>query len=217
MPTGTTFASLKTDIQRYVERGVSLASDPTVFDQIPRVINLAERRCAKELKILGYEVPMTSAMVAGTSVYDKPALWRQTVSMNFGAGAGLNERTPLFPRVYEYCRNYWPVEAETGIPEFYADYDAQHWLICPTPVAAYPWEVICYQQPPLLDEVTTTNWLTDYASDLLLKAALLEMATFLGNEGMLARYQPDYDRVLASTNGEDIQKLIDRSVSRKKT
>lgn len=219
MPTGMTYDSLKTDLVRFLERGASLASDPVVFAEIPRIITLAEIRCAKELKILGYETSMTSDFVAGTSVYAKPALWRETISVNFGAGTSptFTRRTFLFPRSYEYCRNYWPVEAETDVPEFYADYDANHWLIAPTPDQAYPYEIIVYVQPAMLDDVTSTNWLTDYAQDLLLKASLLEMSLFLGNVEYISKYQPDYDRCLASTNGEDMQKILDRSISRKRT
>lgn len=36
MPTAMTFATLKQDVQRYLERGATLASDPVVFEQIPR-------------------------------------------------------------------------------------------------------------------------------------------------------------------------------------
>jgi hypothetical protein len=42
MATAMTFTSLKQDVQRYLERGDTLASDPIVFEQIPRLINLAE-------------------------------------------------------------------------------------------------------------------------------------------------------------------------------
>lgn len=217
MPTGMNYTTLKEDLQRYVERGASEQADPTVFDEIPRIVTLAEIRCAKELKILGYQTSLTSVFVNGTSVYAKPALWRQTVSINFGAGVDLNERTFIYPRSYEYCRNYWPVEADTGVPEYYADYGPNHWLIAPTPGANYPYQVICYMQPPLLDDTTGTNWLTDNAQDLLLKAALLEMSIFLRDKDLTDASQADYDRVLASTNGEDIQKIIDRSMSRKRT
>ena len=54
MSTTMTFATLKQDVQRYLERGATLASDPVVFEQIPRLINLAERRIARELKIQGF-------------------------------------------------------------------------------------------------------------------------------------------------------------------
>jgi len=37
--TSMTYATLKQDVQRYIERGFTAASDPLVYDQIPRLIN----------------------------------------------------------------------------------------------------------------------------------------------------------------------------------
>ena len=65
MATGMTFTTLKQDVQRYLERGVTLASDPIVFEQIPRLINLAERRIARELKIQGFINVVTTALAPG--------------------------------------------------------------------------------------------------------------------------------------------------------
>lgn len=50
MAQNMTFASLQTDMRRYLERGFTLASDEIVYEQLPRLINLAERRIARELK-----------------------------------------------------------------------------------------------------------------------------------------------------------------------
>jgi hypothetical protein len=63
-----TFETLKQDVQRYLERGATLASDPVVFEQIPRLINLAERRIARELKVQGFINVVTSDLIVGQSV-----------------------------------------------------------------------------------------------------------------------------------------------------
>ena len=215
MATTTTFTTLKEDVQRYLERGASAATDPTVFAQIPRLINLAERRIARELKIQGFIVAVTDTMIVGQSVYAKPDRWRETISINFGAGASLNQRTTLFPRSYEYARTYWPDESQTDTPLFYADYDYTHWLVTPTPDAAYPFEVLYYQLPPLLDEGTQSNWVTEYAPELILYATLLEATPFLKNDERIPVWQQMYDRAAAMINGEDIAKIFDRSASRK--
>lgn len=215
MPTGMTFTSLQQDIRRYIERGFSPLSDPLVYDQLPRLINDAERRCALELKIQGYQTPMFDVLQAGVSVIDKPNLWKQTVSVNIGTGAGMAKHTFLYPRTYEYCRNYWPDEAQRAQPLYYADYDAQHWLLAPTPDQAYPIEIISYIEPPLLDDTTTTNWLTDYAPTLLLYASLWEAGVFLRNDSLKADAQQQYDRAMAATNGEDMQKILDRTITRR--
>lgn len=215
MPTTMTFDTLKQDVQRYLERGASLAADPTVFEQIPRLINLAERRIARELKVQGFINIVTGTLNVGQSVYPKPDRWRDTVSINIGTGPLNKQRVTLFTRVYEYLRSYWPDESETAQPLFYSDYDFSHWLIAPTPDAAYPFEISYYELPPLLDDTTQTNWITEYAPQLLLYATLLEATPFLKNDERIGTWQQYYDRAAAMLNGEDLAKILDRSAVRK--
>jgi hypothetical protein len=215
MATAMTFTSLKQDVQRYLERGDTLASDPIVFEQIPRLINLAERRIARELKIQGFINVVTAQLEIGNPVVTKPDRWRDTVSMFIGTGASNNSRTALYTRSYDYLRSYWPDAAETGQPVFYSDYDYNHWLVAPTPDAEYPIEILYYQLPPLLDEEAQTNWLTENAPEILLYATLLEATPFLKNDERIPVWQNMYDRAAAMLNGEDLAKILDRSATRK--
>ena len=211
MATTTTFTTLQQDIRRYLERGFTLASDAIVYEQIPRLINLAERRIARELKIEGLINVVTSTMQVGLAVYPKPDRWRTTVSFNYGIG---NQYTQLFPRSYEYVRSYWPNRDETGQPLFYADYDYNNWIVSPTPDQAYPFEVLVYQLLPLLDDSNQTNWLTEYAPQVLLYASLLEATPFLKNDERIQVWQSMYDRSAQALNGEDLSKILDRSARR---
>lgn len=208
-----TFTTLKEDLKRYLERGS--VSDPVVYEQLPRLINLAERRIARELKVQGFIRAVTTFLAAGTSVLDKPDRWRDTISMNIGTGDGFNIRKFLLTRSYEYLRSYWPDESQQDEPLFYGDYDYEHWLISPTPNAAYPLEILYYELPPLLDDSVQTNWLTDFAPQLLLYGALLEATPFLKADERIPVWQSMYDRAAAMLNGEDLAKIIDRSATRK--
>ena len=210
-----TFTTLQQDVQRYLERGNTLASDPIVFEQIPRLINLAERRIARELKVEGFINVVTGTLSAGQSVYPKPDRWRDTVSINIGTGTTLNNRKILFSRVYEYLRSYWPNALDTDMPLFYSDYDYSHWLLAPTPDAAYPFEILYYELPPLLDDIVQTNWITEYAPQLLLYGTLVEATPFLKNDERIPVWQSMYDRAAAMLNGEDLAKILDRSAVRK--
>lgn len=214
MPTAMTFTSLQEDLRRYLERGN--VTDTTVYAQLPRLINNAEREIAQDLKILGFLDPLLSLLVAGTSVYAKPDRWRATASMNYGAGTSQNDRTPLYPRAYEYCRRYWPNSDVRGTPKFYADYDFNHWLVVPTPDANYPWETNCWRMPALLDDATQTNWLTDYAPVTLLRKAMQESWLFLKNNEQATVWDGLYKESQSSLNVQDLQRIIDRSTSREK-
>ena len=207
----TTFTTLQQDIRRYLERGFTLVSDQIVYEQIPRLINLAERRIARELKVEGLINVVTSTMQPGLAVYPKPDRWRTTVSFNYGID---NEYQQLFARSYEYVRSYWPDRSQTGVPLFYADYDYNNWIVSPTPDQAYPFEVLVYQLLPLLDDANQTNWLTEYAPQVLLYAALLEATPFLKNDERIGVWQQMYDRAAQALNGEDLSKILDRSARR---
>jgi len=202
-----TYDSLLVDVRRYLERGFTQASDQIVYDQLPRLITLGERRIARELKIEGFIRPVTTPLSIGVSTYMKPDRWRDTVSMTI-------DGTPIFARSYEYCRSYWPTATETSTPQFYADYDYQHWLITPTPDAAYNLEILYYEQPPLLGDDLQTNWLTQYAPDVLLYATLLEATPFLKNDERVGVWQAMYDRAAKALSGEDLGRIMDRSASR---
>lgn len=213
MPASMTFTSLQSDIRNYLERGG--ATDPIVYEQIPRLITLAERRIARELKIQGFQRVVNTTMQSGVAVYPKPDRWRDTISINIGTGANNNTHTPVFARSYEYIRQYWPDETQTDQPEFYADYNYNFWIFGPTPDADYPMEVLYYELPPLLDEVTQTNWLSEYAPNLLLYGSLVEATPFVKDDQRVQLWQSYYDRSLAALNGEDLQKIVDRSVNRR--
>jgi hypothetical protein len=210
-----TFESLQQDVRRYLERGATLASDAVVYEQIPRLINLAERRIARELKIQGFINVVTGTLSTGQSVYPKPDRWRDTVSFNIGTGSTQNERKFLFTRDYEYARTYWPNALDTDQPLFYSDYDYDHWLVSPTPDQDYPFEILYYELPPLLDDSVQTNWVTEYAPQLLLYGTLVEATPFLKNDERIQVWQNMYDRAAAMLNGEDLGKILDRSAVRK--
>ena len=219
MATTLTFTTLKEDIVSYLDRGMSGGIDKDVEAQLPRLINNAERRIARELKVEGFVNVVTSTMVAGVAVYAKPDRWRRTLSVTYGKDAAApatvgNKRTPVFARSYEYARNYWPDDTKLDAPEFYSDYDYQHWLVTPTPDANYPYEIVYHEQPRLLDDTNQENWLTQYLPRALLYASLLEATPFLRNDERIPTWQQFYAEEMGAVNSEDLKRIVDRATTR---
>jgi hypothetical protein len=303
MPTSMTFASLQQDLQNYLERGTNL--DPIVFAQLPELINFAERRISKEMKVLGFVVAATFTMQANLAVYPKPDRWRKIISFNVGAqktqpvsfpitsvtnngstatyvgvfplsiqtgkwftisgfvnpgnngtfvctssspfaltlantGAinesatatatlvstvGPLQRQQIFDRDYEYIRSYWPDDTQTNFstygtyspPKFWAHYNYQNVIVAPTPDLNYSAEIVYYEEPALLDNTNTTNFITQYMPNLLLYAALLECTPFLKNDARIATWQSMYDRAAAVYDSESKQGILDRNSTRQET
>lgn len=211
MAVSMTFNSLTADLQAYLERGTAV--DPTVFDQLPSLINLAERQLANSLKILGFVKNVTDTLSIGQSVIPKPNRWRDTISINFGVGT-TQIRTQLFARSYEYMRSYWPDEDLQAQPKFYGDYDYFNWLIAPSADFAYPFEVNYWELPPLLDDTNQTNWTTDFAPNALLHGALLQATPFLKDDERIPVWQTTYDRDIGILEAQDMRRIIDRNVTR---
>lgn len=214
MSTGTTFNTLVADVQTYLERGFSSGADPVVFAQIPRLITLAERRLARDMKIQGFQNQIVTILQPGIAVLQKPDRWRDTVSMNLGTSTSLRHRNQIYLRSYEYCRATFPDETSLAQPLYFADYDYLYWLLVPTPDLPYPLEVLYYELPPLLEQERQTNWLTQYAPNALLYATLLEATPFLKNDDRIAVWQGFYDHAIAALNQEDIGKILNRGATR---
>lgn len=202
MAASMTYTSLVDDIASYLER-----SDSQTLAKIPTFIMLAEQVIASEIKFLGNLTVNNSTMVIGEAVIPKPARWHKTVSMNVVVAG---ERQPVFLRKYEYLREYWPDATATGTPVYYADYDYTHWLIAPTPAAAYTFEILYYQRLQPLDDTNQTNWFTEYAPQALLYGALLQAMPFLKNDERIPMWQAQYQQIIQTLKTEDVQRMGDR-------
>lgn len=210
MAEALTYNSLLSDIRGYLERGA--ITDTDVYAQIPRFVMYAEQRLALELKSLGGTRVVTSAMVLGESTLIKPVRWRDTISLSYTNAAG--EKVYIFSRAYEYCRTFWPNDTLKDAPQYYADYDYNHWLLAPTPDASYAFELIYHERIDPLDGTNQTNWYTEYAPQILLQACMLEAMIYLKNDDRIQVWQGLYDRSLAALMGENSGRDTDRSEQR---
>lgn len=218
MPVALTFNALSTQVlQAYLERGGN-ATDPTFFGQIPLIINNAERAIARRLKIIGMNIPLIGTLTANNAVYIKPNGWRRTISMNFGVATptdpSQNSSVQLFTRQYEYCLSYWPDLTQTAQPKYYADFTYQAWIVVPTPPINYPWQILYYGLPQLLDASNQTNFWTDFAPETLLYRALLECTPFLKNDERVPVWEKFYEEAVTNLEKEDIIRTVDRAAVR---
>lgn len=197
-----TYTSLVADIESYLER-----TDQATIDKIPTFIMLAEQVIASQIKFLGNLTVQQSTMVQGANIIDKPARWHKTVSMNITVAG---KRYPVLLRKYEYLREYWPDPAQELIPKFYCDYDYTHWLVAPTPDAAYNFEVLYYERIQPLDATNQTNWFTIYAPQALLYGSLLQAMPFLKNDERIPMWQQQYTQIMSVLKDEDIARVGDR-------
>lgn len=197
MAESVTYSSLVTDIITYSER-----TDSPFSDQVPRFIMMCENRLASEVRGLGLQKYVTGTLTSNT--IDKPARWRETISFNVTVNS---ERVFLQERTYDYCRSFCPNPATTGVPRYYADYEYEHFLVVPTPASNYAFELAYYERPEPLSDANQTNWLTQYAPQVLLYGSLLEAQPFLKRPERVAEFQGLYDRALQGLAQESNRRI----------
>lgn len=204
-----TYTSLFNQVLAYLDR-----TDLDTSNQLPNFIANAQQRICREVISIGLEQYVTGNFTKDVAVYAKPAGWRRNITFNVGTGSTHNSRTPVLLRSYEYLLQFWPDRTQTGVPQFYADYGYNNYIVAPTPGSALPFEFSYLQLPPPITLQNQTNWITDFAPDVLLYATLLEAAPYLKNDERIPVWQNMYQMGIDSLNGQDKLRTEDRQSNR---
>jgi hypothetical protein len=206
-----TYNSLVSQVVNYSER-----TDAAFAETIDTFITLALDRITKECKTLGAELYVNNFFTINNPVLQKPTLWRTTITFNVGNGEVNNTRNQVLQRSYEFCRTYTKDDTVTGLPLYFCDYGYNNWLVCPTPDQAYPFEIAYLLEFGPLDITNQTNWLTQYAPQLLFYAVMLETMLYLKDDERSSIWEDRYNKALASVMKEDKDRITTRQSQRDK-
>ena len=200
-----TYDSLRVAVQDYLER-----TDARLVHEIPLFIMLGERRVARDLKILGLKATIGGTLIEKAPLFQKPTRWLNDASFSIGTGTTGTQKLLLKQRSYEWCVKYWPDATNLGQPKYYSsDYNYNVWFVVPTPDQAYPYEISYFQTPELIDETTSTNFLTGSAPDILLYATLLETASYLKDDERVQVWLGYYEKAKTALSNEDKLRIYD--------
>lgn len=198
-----TYTELLALVPAYVER-----TDTAFAAQIPTFIALAENRLATDMKQQGFQ-SVVSGLLPLQGAMPKPSFWRETISFSFLDTSSTIQTLQL--RSLEYVKSFWPNQATTGLPRFYADYNATNFLIAATPAAAYKFELVYYARLQPLNVNNQSNWLTLNAPQALLYAILLEACLWLKSPDKIGMWQQQYDSSKGSLLSENAERMADRN------
>lgn len=201
--TNLTYEKLTLALPSYMER-----EDSAFTVEIPMFVNLAENRIATDMKQQGFQSTVSGTLPLN-GVMAKPSWWRETISLTYMSTDG--QVLPIQLRNYQYCRNYWPSPALKDDPQFYADYNISNFLIVPTPVAEYAFELMYFARLQPLSTEHQSNWLTENAPQALLYACLLEAAIWAKAADKQGNFQGLYDAARGAIQTENIERLSDRA------
>jgi hypothetical protein len=198
-----TLANLQDDVRNYTEVDDSVLSN-SVLDTI---IKNTENKIYREADSDDNRFYATSNLVAGNRYVTIPSDLRFIRYAQLKNSAG--DQVFLEKKDTSYMAAYYDTPAtQSGFPKYYANWDADFWVVAPTPDSTYEITLAYVKQPISLTNTTTptaapaaTNgtYVSNKYQDLLLYGCLVEAYGYLkGPADMLQYYTQAYQKALQS-------------------
>ena len=207
-----TLTNLQDDIRSYTEVSSTVLSS-TVLDTI---IKNSENKIYREVDSDQDRFYATSNLTTGNRYVTIPDDLRIIRYIQLkDTTVTPNVQTFLEKKDTSYMATYYDTPGtNSGIPKYYANWDANYWVVAPTPAAGYEITMAYIKQPySLTDTVNPTTapsatngtYLSNKYSDLLLYACLVNAYGYLkGPQDMLQYYQAAYNEALETYALEQI-------------
>tara|TARA_R100001377_G_scaffold83352_1_gene64734 strand:+ start:1059 stop:1715 length:657 start_codon:yes stop_codon:yes gene_type:complete len=191
MSNNWTYSTLKTAIQDYIE-----STETSLVANIPNFILSAEERILK-----GVQLDVFRKNATGVGSADNPYLASPTDFLAPFSLAVIDSSSNykfLKLKHVSFIRDFQPVAATTGTPEYYSEFDETRFLIAPTPNTGFTFELHYFYRPNSLTQGTDsgTTWLLQNAMNALLYGSLVESCTYLKNFESIAVYEQRFQEAL---------------------
>ena len=198
-----TLANLQDDIRSYTE------VDDGVFTSgvLNTIIKNAENKIYREADSDDNRFYATSALVNGNRYVTIPTDLRFIRYAQLTDAAG--DQTFLEKKDTSFMAEYYNTpNTASGIPKYYGNWDAEFWVVAPTPNAQFsitlayvkqPISITNTTQPTAAPAATNGTYVSNKYQDLLLYACLVEAYGYLkGPVDMLQYYAQAYQKAMQS-------------------
>jgi hypothetical protein len=177
------YSSLVTEIQTYTENAFVVADINTFIKQ-------AEQRIYNAVQIPALRKNSIGSLSAGNKYLTTPDDWLATYSLAVIDSAG--EFSYLLNKDVNFIRAAYPSPTDSGLPEYYALFDNNTFILGPTPDSPYNVELHYFYYPTSIVDAGT-SWVGDNFDSVLLYGSLLEAYTFMkGEADVLELYKQRY-------------------------
>jgi hypothetical protein len=181
------YTQLVAEIQSYTENQFQT-------DDINTFIKEAEQRIYNSVQFPAIRKNMTGTTTTGNKYLTCPSDWLATFSLAVVDGTG--NYSYLLDKDVNFIRASYPAPTTTGLPEYYALFDQNTFILGPTPDNNYTVELHYYYYPESIVTAGTT-WLGNNFDSALLYGSLLEAYTYMkGEADVIAQYQKRYDEAM---------------------
>ena len=195
--------NLQDDIKNYTEVDSTVLSS-SILDTI---IKNAENRINREADSDDNRFYATSNLVSGNRYVTIPSDLRFIRYVQLKDSN--NKQTFLEKRDTTFMAEYYDTPSTaSGIPKYYANWDANFWVVAPTPNSTFeitlayvkqPVSITNTTQPTAAPAATNGTYVSNKYQDLLLYGCLVEAYGYLkGPPDMLQYYEASFRRALQS-------------------
>lgn len=182
-----TLATLKTAIQDYADN-----SETSFVTNLPNFIKAAEEKIFKGVDLDIFRKNVTSAFTSSDQFLTVPSDYLASFSLQITTSGS---ESFLLQKDVNYLREYTPASSTTGLPKYYARFDADNFIVAPTPDSNYTLELHYYYRPASLTAGADggTTWLSTNAPFALLYGSLIEAYYYMkGEPDVIAQYEKNY-------------------------
>ena len=192
-----TLANLQDDIRNYTEVDSSVLSDSI----LNTIIKNAENRIYRDVDSDDNRFYATSNLQAGNRYVTIPSDLRFIRYVQLTDSSGnqvfLDKRDTSFMAEY-----YNTPGTQSGLPKYYGNWDANFWVVSPTPDSTYSITLAYTKQPESITASpgsTSGTYTSNKYQDLLLYSCLVEAYGYLkGPADLLQYYEQSYIRAAKS-------------------
>jgi len=192
-----TLTNLQDDIRSYTEVDSSVLSTGV----LNTIIKNAENRIYREVDSDDNRFYATSNLQSGNRYVTIPSDLRAIRYVQLKDGS--NNQVFLEKRDTSFMTEYYNTPSTaSGLPKYYANWDANFWVVAPTPNATFEITLAYIKQPTSLTDSSVSSsgtYVSNKYQDLLLYGCLVDAYGYLkGPADLLQYYEQSYQRAAKS-------------------
>jgi hypothetical protein len=192
-----TLTNLQDDIRSYTEVDSSVLSTGV----LNTIIKNAENRIYREVDSDDNRFYATSNLQSGNRYVTIPSDLRAIRYVQLKDGS--NNQVFLEKRDTSFMTEYYNTPSTaSGLPKYYANWDANFWVVAPTPNATFEITLAYIKQPTSLTDSSVSSsgtFVSNKYQDLLLYGCLVDAYGYLkGPADLLQYYEQSYQRAAKS-------------------
>ena len=192
-----TLTNLQDDVRSYTEVDSGVLSNSVINTMIKN----AENRIYRDVDSDDNRFYATSNLQTGNRYVTIPSDLRFIRYVQLKDGSG--NQIFLEKRDTSFMAEYYDTPAtQSGLPKYYGNWDANFWVVAPTPNSTFEITLTYTKQPTSLTDSsvsTTGTYVSNKYQDLLLYGTLVEAYGYLkGPADMLQYYEASFKRALQS-------------------